>query len=95
MCEGQEKRSLFSLGHACSPGKTYMFRLPVAEDNFVRDFDTATEAVRKELQDAGVSREMMQSVELRISGLFIEIEGEEQVIGELERIHKKFLEGCE
>jgi len=87
---------LFLLGHACSPGKSYMFRLPISEDGpFVGDFVTAVKAVRNELHDAGVSRETIQKVELRIGGLFIEIKGEEEVIAEIERIHKKFLEGYE
>jgi len=92
----KQKRKLFSLGHTCSPRKSYMFRLPMSEnEGFVGDFVTAVETVRGELQDAGVSREMMEKVELRISGLFIEIKGEEEVIAELERIHKKFLKGYE
>ena len=90
MCEDQEKQNLFLMGHGVDEGKTYMFRLRVAEDNFIRDFDTAAEAVRNELEDAGVSREMIRAVELRIGGLFIEIKGEAKVVARIERLHKQF-----
>jgi len=91
-----QNRKLFSLGRGSSPGKSYMFHLPVSEDEgFVGDFVSAVEAIRGELQDAGVSAEMMRKVELRISGLLIEIKGDEEVIARLERIHKDFLKGQE
>ncbi len=90
------KRKLFSLGRGCSPGKSYMFRLPISEDEpFVGDFVSAVEAVRGELQDAGISAELMRNVELRISGLLIEIKGDEEIIIRLETLHKEFLKGCE
>lgn len=92
----EQKRKLFSLGRACSPGKSYMFRLPISEDEpFVGDFVSAVEAVRGELRDAGISAEMMRKVELRISGLLIEIKGDEEMVARLEKIHKEFLEEFE
>ncbi len=90
-----QKRKLFSLGCGCLPGKSYMFRLPITEDDFVRDFPTAIEAVRGELEDAGVSKETMQGVKLRISGIFIEIKGEEELLAEIERSHKRFCKNRE
>jgi len=90
MCEDQEKQNLFRIGHGVDEEKTYMFRLRVAEDNFIRDFDTAIEAVRNELEDAGVSRDTIRAVEVRIGGLFIEIKGEREIVAEIEREHKRF-----
>ncbi len=86
-----QKRKLFSLGRGCSPAKSYMFRLLISEDEgFVRDFPTAIEAVRGELEDVGVSKKTMQGVKLRLSGIYIEIEGEEELLAEIERLHKRF-----
>jgi len=92
----KEKRKLFSLGRGCAPENSYMFRLPISEDEpFIGDFVTAVELVRGELQDAGISAEMMRKVELRISGLLIEIKGDEEVVARLEGIHKEFLKRFE
>ena len=91
----EEKQKLSWLGRGCSPGKSYMLRLPITEDDFVRDFPTAIEAVRGELEDAGVSKKTMQGVELRISGIFIEIKGEEELLAEIERSHKRFCKNRE
>ncbi len=94
---GKKRRKLFSLGlapqmdDAPQEAKSYMFRFPVTEgDEFVRDFPTAIEAVRGELEEAGVSKKTMQSVELRISGVFIEITGEKKVLADIEARHKQF-----
>ncbi len=100
--DGKKRQKLISLGlapqvdDAPQEAKSYMFRFPVTEDDeFVRDFPTAIEAVRGELEDAGVSEETMQSVKLRISGLFIEITGEKKVLIDIEARHKQFFDGMQ
>ena len=98
----EQRRELFSLGlaprvdDARHEAKSYMFRFSIIEDEgFVRDFPTAIEAVRGELEDAGISEETMQSVKLRISGLFIEIKGEKKVLADIEAQRKQFFDGMQ
>jgi len=88
----EEKRKLFALGRPSQEdtGKFYCFRLSVFEGDPVQDFDSAVEAARNEMQDAGISEETLQEVKLRVVGCFIEVTGEEEVIAELETLHKHF-----
>jgi len=86
----KQRRKLFVIGHF-HKGRTYLFRLPIRRDNFVGTFEEAVTLTRLELANAGVPEDVLESVQIRISGCFIEVTGSEELIAEIERLHTAFL----
>lgn len=86
----KRQRSLFVLGHI-DKRKTYLFRLSIRRNDLVGTFDRAVKRVRSNLVDIGISAAVLQDIEIRISGCFIEIIGKEESIAEVERLHKPSL----